>query len=263
MRVAVWDIRLCSFLFGSPPSDEVEVLFREPDECKSLLDSGEVDAALLPAVDVLADVERYRVLPQAVLASLASFPYATIAVHGGLDGIRSAEGFARSRSTATVGEIVLRESYGLETAVKYRRQSSTNGSAPDAYLTFGDPPDDSDPDTAVFDVGREWFELTTRPFAWGLFAVASESKSDDIGEWIGEVVTTSLSDENRELWISSESALSEVEKSFITHDLRTSFDEEILAGLDEFMRYLFYFGKIDDICTLQFSQPPQSMRQSE
>ena len=76
------------------------------------------------------------------------------AVHGGLDAIRSVEGFARSRSTATVGEIVLRESYGLETAVKYRGQSSTNGSTPDAYLTFGDPPDDSDPDTAVFDVGR-------------------------------------------------------------------------------------------------------------
>ncbi|MFV1981570.1 MAG: hypothetical protein ACC655_10485, partial [Rhodothermia bacterium] len=61
MKLAAWNIRPCSLLFGSNDVDGIEVLYCEPSECKAMLDFGEVDVALIPINEVLRDVDDFSI----------------------------------------------------------------------------------------------------------------------------------------------------------------------------------------------------------
>ncbi len=264
MRLAVWDIRPCSLLFGSNDVHGIDVLYRKPGECKALLDSGEVDVALVAVNEVLRDVDEYNILPQAVIASTATFPYATLWLKGGVDGIRSVKVFEDHRQAGEVAEIILREEYGLEGSVRFGSVPSTNGSSPDAHVTFKDPTGDLEVDNRWLDIGQEWFELTSLPLVWGVFTVPARSEAGStFGDQMEAVVSGLELEGCVSGWLDAHPAMTSRERSALEGDLRFRFDDEVLAGLDVLAQYLFYYGKVDDIPTPRFSRPPESLRPAD
>lgn len=262
-------------LLGHGSDDSIDVLYGSPDECKALLDSGDVDVALIAINDVLRAVDEYDILPQAVVASTSNFPYATLRIKDGVDGIRRVEALQSHRQASEVAEIILREEYGLETSIQFRTSAAANGSSPDAYLTFENPTADEDVDAASsvgsgadtdnkwLDIGQEWFELTGLPLVWGVFAVRAGSSANVTGDLLEAVVSNSLTPESRALWMDAHASMSKREESALENDLRFQFDPEVLAGLEVLTYYLFYYGKVDDISTPRFLESPGSLSPSE
>ena len=260
MRIAVWDIRPCRLLFESLISDGVEVEFCPPDESRALLDSGRVDAALVSVVDVLKATDEYSVQSELVLASAASFPYVTLNYEGDLEGIHRVEAIGPASFACDVADIVLREQYGIAPSMQPRSGVSSNGSKPDAILSYGDPAQSAPGQT--IDLGQEWFEMTTRPLVWGVFAVQAGKGAADIRRILSTVVEKATNHDLLELDPDSSKALSESDLSFVSSDLRLRFDPEVSEGLDELAHYLFYFGKVDDIPSAKFSSPSEGTRAS-
>lgn len=263
MKLAAWNIRPCTLIFGSNGTEGLEVVYRAPGECKALLDAGEVDVALIGVNEVLVDVDAYTILPQAVLASASTFPYATLRFKDGVAGIRSVEVLPTHQQAGDVAEVILREEYGLEAPVITKSVLSTNGSSSDAYVAFDDPTDELDVDNRWLDIGQEWFELTGLPLVWGVYAVRTGTSADSLGDKLEAAVSGSMLDSNLSTWIDAHPTLTLLEQSALESDLRLQFDADVLAGLDELVHYLFYYGKVDDIPTPRFSKPPQSLRPSE
>jgi predicted solute-binding protein len=263
VRLAVWNIRPCSLLFGSDDVDGIEVRYGDPVECKALLDAGEVDVALIAVNDALREVDSYRLLSQAVLASASTFPWATLQFKDGIEGIRSVEVLQGHRQAGEVAEIFLREEYDVDVKVRSKEALSTNGESADALVVIENPSDALDADNRWLDVGQEWFELTALPLPWGVFAVRTENPTALFGELLDVIISRSLKEEAVAAWLDGHPSLTERESSAIESDLRYRFDEEVMAGIGELAHYLFYYGKVEDVPSPRFAKPPESVRPSE
>jgi len=242
ISVALWRdpvTRHLSESLGAPDAAyPVSVHDAGTDTVGRMLLSGEVDAALLPSPHVLSHTADYDILP-AVAVSSRSNPYASISVAAFAGGETLDIIVNEGRETdALLAEIILREQYGR----RVRRVPESDASGP-ARISIHETLRATE-DAHELDLGREWFEMITYPFVWGLFVTRRDSCSPYIIRRIRDAVLDA--ELRKRSWMSTSKFLP-VEKVFYGDSLGYRLDTLAIASLTELCEFLYYYGEVDEL----------------
>lgn len=251
MQVAIWDEAQVELFVSAGvehnPDSPLTIERHPRSACFSLLMNGEVDAALLPTLDVLQHADELDVFP-AVAYSTWTNPYTKIILDAGFDRpIQKLVAGAAYELEGWVARIVLGEHYGTvpeRIEVATPDESSLQDQHADAVLIVGNDVAGLETNRIFMDLGQEWYELANYPMVWGLFAARK-------GQATGEMIrilrdTVSKADEEREAWLRTQD-LPEAIASFYEKDVRVRFDDLAVASLTELRQFLFYEKVLEDI----------------
>jgi predicted solute-binding protein len=250
LRVAVWDIPPAQFL-GSRLEREsrIEIVSGPAVACEKWLAEDEVDLALISTLSVMRDPEPWELLPDVGLAT-RRYPYARLFLRDGLGAIERIGIDPRYRQEAIITQIVLKEHYDAAPEfVPYERGSTRQILAKEGGVLVTDPLEDPSTDGVVLDIGREWFELSTYPMVWGVFAALQDKLPIDRAERTQQAIAGVEAD--REEWISRRD-LSEEVADFMREDLFIHLKGHLHGGFEELAQYLFFHGIIEDVPQLPF-----------
>jgi hypothetical protein len=218
------------------------------EAAEAALRSGSVDLAFVPTLAVLRDPEAFSVVPGVALVGRAYGP-ARLHLPGGLAAVRPEATVSvgvdpRYQQEALLVRVLLVEHYGARPQfVPFQ------GEAPaglDAVLLGPDAPA---PITGfVLDLGREWFELTTRPMVWALLVATTGGVDVEEGRFLRD----STREEAGEPEVPGTEEPASVTLGAYAH-----------AGLEEWMRYLFYQGALEEMTELPYIAFPEDEASSE
>ena len=150
---------------------EEEVLFATPSKLAQLLESDELDAALVSVTEVLFK-DRYDVLDGIAIASLGEVKSVLLAHRKPLD--QAQEIFCDPASLTSIQLLrVLLGERGIKPAFK-PLESYDAAALPDFALLIGDPALDlllGPHDHELWDLGAAWYEMTGLPFVYAVWAL--------------------------------------------------------------------------------------------
>jgi chorismate dehydratase len=150
---------------------EDEVVFAVPSELAKMLRRDELDAALVSVTEVLFN-DRYDILDGTAIASLGEVKSVLLAHRKPIEQAR--EVFCDTASLTSVNLLrVLLAERGLKPEFK-PLASYDFKSLPDYALLIGDPALDfvfSSHEHEIFDLGAAWYELTSLPFVYAVWAL--------------------------------------------------------------------------------------------
>ncbi len=202
------------------------------------LRSGQVDLAFVPTLSVLRDPEAYSVVPGVALVGKA-YPSASVHVRAGLGAVaRDQEprlGFDPIfAQEAILTQIVFREAYGSKPQFVPVESNAARDDV-DAYL-LPDPavaPDGG----VVLNLGREWFELTTRPMVWALLVSTAGGVDPAEAAYLQSVAHELEGD---------------VEEPSVEEPTSITLAAYAHAGLETWMEHLFYHRAIEEMVEIPF-----------
>jgi chorismate dehydratase len=150
---------------------EDEVVFATPSELAKMLQRDELDAALVSVTEVLFN-DRYDILDGTAIASLGEVKSVLLAHRKPIEQAR--EIFCDTASLTSVNLLrVLMAERGLKP--EFRPLASYDfKSLPDYALLIGDPALNfvfSPHEHEIFDLGAAWYELTSLPFVYAVWAL--------------------------------------------------------------------------------------------
>jgi chorismate dehydratase len=150
---------------------EDEVVLAVPSELAKMLQRDELDAALVSITEVLFN-DRYDILDGTAIASLGEVKSVILAHRKPIEDAR--EIFCDTASLTSVNLLrVLLAERGLKP--EFKPLASYDFKAlPDYALLIGDPALDfvfSQPNHEILDLGTAWFELTSLPFVYAVWAL--------------------------------------------------------------------------------------------
>jgi len=256
IHLALWDTLpgdlLESGFSQELDSDSINIIRDGSKGCEELLQTSQVDIAMIPAVSVLKNTSLYDVYPVLALSSWA-FPFVQLILKEGLrrpvSQVAYQHGYDQEKFVA---QLILTEHYqqqvsfsGYDTLTG--KQIETLGE--DACLLVGrDVPDHSYAGLAL-DLGQEWYELANYPFVWSLFVSRRDTAQP---QWLTLLnrVAERLDDSKSE-WIRAQK-MSPKTRSFFENELRTRLDDLAVASLTELQQYLFYFDLIEEIGDINY-----------
>lgn len=148
-------------------------------------------------------------------------------------------------------QIVLKEHYqAAPEFIPYQEGSAEEILAAEGGALVTDPASVSaPPEGIVLDIGQEWYELSTYPMVWGLFAARQDRLPIDRAEKLHHQLAAV--DGYREEWISQQ-ALSPDVAEFMREDLFTQVKGHVEGGLEELGQYLFFHGMLEEVPQLPF-----------
>ncbi len=150
---------------------EDEIIFATPSELAKMLQRDELDAALVSVTEVLFN-DRYDVLDGAAIASLGEVKSVLLAHRKPIEEAKEIYCDTASLTSVNLLRVLLAER-GLKP--EFRPLASYDFKAlPDYALLIGDPALDlllGPHDHEIFDLGAAWFEMTTLPFVYAVWAL--------------------------------------------------------------------------------------------
>lgn len=150
---------------------EDEIVFATPAELAKMLQRNELDAALVSITEVLFN-DRYDILDGTAIASLGEVKSVLLAHRKPIEEAR--EIFCDTASLTSVNLLrVLLAERGLKPEFK-PLASYDFKSLPDYAMLIGDPALDfvfSSPEHGIFDLGAAWYEMTSLPFVYAVWAL--------------------------------------------------------------------------------------------
>jgi chorismate dehydratase len=150
---------------------EDEIVFATPSELAKMLQRDELDAALVSVTEVLFH-DRYDILDGTAIASLGEVKSVLLAHRKPIEQAR--EIFCDTASLTSVNLLrVLLAERGLKPEFK-PLASYDFKSLPDYALLIGDPALEfvfSPHEHEIFDLGAAWYELTSLPFVYAVWAL--------------------------------------------------------------------------------------------
>lgn len=150
---------------------EDEVVFAVPSELAKMLQRDELDAALVSVTEVLLN-DRYDILDGTAIASLGEVKSVLLAHRKPIEEAK--EIFCDTASLTSVNLLrVLLAERGLKPEFK-PLTSYDHKSLPDYALLIGDPALDlvfSPHEHELFDLGAAWYEMTSLPFVFAVWAL--------------------------------------------------------------------------------------------
>ena len=150
---------------------EDEIVFATPSELAQMLQRNELDAALVSVTEVLFN-DRYDILDGIAIASLGEVKSVLLAHRKPLEEAR--EIFCDTASLTSVNLLrVLLAERGLKPEFKPLAGYDFNA-LPDYALLIGDPALDfllGPHKHEIFDLGAAWFEMTSLPFVYAVWAL--------------------------------------------------------------------------------------------
>jgi predicted solute-binding protein len=149
-----------------------ELLFRVPADCADMVASGAADIGIIPTFELIG--RDYGIVPAVGIACRGAVRSILLVSKRPANQIRTLAADASSRTSVALARIVLALRYGVEPAVVRRPPdlASMLGEA-DSALIIGDPALHIDPEASpfhVYDLGREWMEMTDLPMVFAVWA---------------------------------------------------------------------------------------------
>lgn len=151
---------------------EDEITFATPSELAAKLRRDELDAALVSITEVLFN-DRYDVLDGAAIASLGEVKSVLLAHRRPIETVKEVFCDPASLTSISLLKVLLAER-GLKPVFK-PLENYAAASDKDFVLLIGDPALDfllsSQQTHQIFDLGAAWFELTSLPFVYAVWAL--------------------------------------------------------------------------------------------
>ena len=237
----------------------VTLVTGSPASLAERLKAGELDLAMIPSIEYLKDLGRYRLLPGIAVASRGPVDTVLFASRLPLKEVRSVALDVRSRTSAALLQVLFGETFSskvsLEPADPDPQVMLKNH---DAALIIGDPAfglQSAYPDLQIYDLSEQWFKQTGKTFVHAIVAVRNGIELDkDFLEMVQQAKTEGLSrlesiaqTDSEKLGIAYETCLDYL-SSKIIYDL----DQEEMAGLQHFRDVCFEKGILDHKETIKF-----------
>ncbi len=164
-----------------------ELILDVPSRLADGLSRGRLDVALIPVIEYFR-AGTYSIIPNIAVASHGPVLSVTLFSRVPWMSIRSVALDVGSRTSAALAQILLRQRYGVEAAIRPLPLDQPADSAEaDAVLLIGDRAMRAClPGFAhVFDLGQEWHDWTGLPFVYAVWAVGADV---DLGPVAGALV---------------------------------------------------------------------------
>ena len=231
------------------PGNKVELIYAVPSKLPRLLEDGEVDVAIVPAVECLRN-SRFTVLPGISISSRGSVESVRLFLKKGyIDKVRTVALDDSSRTSVVLTKIILKEKYGLSPRyVSWRGGSRMEDIQADALLVIGDSAMRVEDGPPSLDLGAEWDELTGLPFVYAVWASTSKEALDEAvpllhdarERGLEELVTIALK-ESGILGLEPELCI-----KYLTQCIRYDLGDEEIEGLQLFCDYAIKMGLVPD-----------------
>lgn len=152
---------------------DAELILDVPSRLADRLAAGELDVALIPAIEVFR-AGGYSVVPNVAIATRGPVLSVTLFSRKPWEEIRRVALDAGSRTSAALTQILLRKRYGVQPEVlPLPLDCNAEDADADAVLLIGDRAMQAClPGFAhAYDLGQEWFDWTGLPFVYAVWAV--------------------------------------------------------------------------------------------
>ncbi len=226
-----------------------------PSQLLSLVQAGEVEAAIMPAFDVLSHPEVVA-LPGTCIASVGAAYSVKLFHRIPLRSVSTVALDTSSHTSAALTRIIL-EQYGAHPSfVNMPPDLDAMLASTDAALLIGDPCMQADASgLLVTDLGEEWHRLTGLPFVFALWGARLDADCASINQLVTEAAAIGLAElDTVAQEESGRAGLTPEEIVWYLRDyMRYTLDDAALAGLEEYRRRLVAAGMIgggegDRIC---------------
>lgn len=197
-----------------------------------LLRHGEADLAFVPTLSVLRDPDAFSVVPGVALVGGVATPV-RLDVRSGLDAIHRVGIDPRFAQEALLAQVVLKELYDAQPSFIPIDPTGAEPADLDAVLRVGEEGGDG----FSLDLGREWFEMTTRPFVWALLAAPVGTITPDEARRLRDIAL----DHDGPADAGTDPGMGGVTLAGFAH-----------AGLDEWVNHLFYHRALDGMPEIPF-----------
>lgn len=201
-------------------------------EGEKLLRAGQADLAFVPTLSVLRDPDAFAVIPGVALVGGAGTPV-RLAVRSTLDAIHRVGFDPRHTQEVLLAQVILKELYDAQPSFVPFEAGADEPSDLDAVLTVDEEPGDG----FVLDLGREWFEMTTRPFVWALLAAPAGNITPDEARRLRDIAF----EQDGPADAGTDPGMGGVTLGGFGH-----------AGLDEWVNHLFYHRALDAMPEIPF-----------
>ena len=149
-----------------------DLLFRVPAECADMVASGAAEVGIVPSFELIG--RDFGIVPGVGIACRGAVRSILLVSRRPANQIRTLAADVSSRTSVALARIVLARRYGVEPAVEKRPPDLTRMlDEADSALIIGDPALHIEPDGSpfhVYDLGREWTEMTGLPMVFAVWA---------------------------------------------------------------------------------------------
>lgn len=249
----MWRLGVVSFLNSQPLIDglcarpDVACRFAVPAALPRLLDDGEVDAALVPIIDVLRGDGRYRVLSDACIGCDGETMTVRVFSQTPPDRVTALHADTDSHTSVNLARVLWRELYGRELEIRPLDASGglrSAAAAQPAVLLIGDKV--VDPARGGFayevDLGGAWRAHSGLPFVFAVWAVRRETAEEgNLAELAALLSAARDRGVRRAVEIARDAGprhgwAPAIAERYLTRCLRFTLDERMLAGANLFGR---------------------------
>lgn len=204
------------------------------------LRAGRLDLAFIPSLSVLRDPEAFSVVPGVALVGKV-WPSASLHLPSGLAALAPRKQVRigldpRFIQEALLAQVIVKEAYGASPMFVPLAEDQPLPML-DAHLIA--PGINLAGDGVTLDLGREWFEMTTRPMVWGLLASVSGGIEMEEARQLRDA-TLEHDGIPAEPGVDEPSAVTLAAYAY--------------DGLEAWMNHLFYHKAIDDLPEIPFLQ---------
>lgn len=244
-----------AFLTGRAPA-AFEASYHPPAEVARRLRDGELDIGLIPSIE-LQRIPGLEVLPGMCVAAKREVRSVLLVSRKPPVQIRRLALDLNSRTSAALVRILLKDRYGVTPeCVEVTPDIDAMLAEADAALVIGDPALHIERGRyLIFDLAREWRQLTGYPFAFAVWAVAPGVPAPGVSGApnLVKVFQDSLALGLEELDRISREAATEMNLDladvveYLTRNLSFTLGEDELASLAEYFRRASDFGLIDPV----------------
>ena len=252
MRLGIWDSPAAEFLISGLAGSglEIEPVTIQPANCLYAVESGEVDVALVPTLDVVRRSEGFEVLPAVALSSW-HYPFARIHLPSDLTEAPERVLYEHEcTQEALLARVVLKEHYAMEPEFVGVASEELLASKEARLLVSRDVPA-LDEGGALLDLGEEWFEMAAYPMVWGVLVVRAGQASQFLVDQFRLMVERS--EALREQWVESKNQDESIRR-FYSEDVRLRFDDLAIASITELIDHAFYHDLTDEILDFPIAQ---------
>ncbi len=164
--------------FHSPECDfPAEISYAVPSRLAMLLESGELDAALLSSFEALKHPE-FHIAPDVSVAARGEVQSVRVFCRKPIAQVKNVALDTSSLTSAALTRIVMDEVYHLKPQYEPRPPDLDRMLNDfDAALIIGDLKLFETPVSEIIDLGEAWFRLTERPFVYATWLVRPEAVS--------------------------------------------------------------------------------------
>ncbi|MHC4197598.1 MAG: menaquinone biosynthetic enzyme MqnA/MqnD family protein [Planctomycetota bacterium] len=231
------------------PGGKVELVFAVPSKLPRLLEDGEVDVAIVPAVECFRN-NRLTVLPGISISSRGPVESVRLFLKKEyVDEVRTVALDDASRTSVALTKVILKEKYGLSPRyISWRVGSRMEDTQADALLVIGDSAMRVGDGLPSLDLGAEWDQLTGLPFVYAVWASTSKEALDEAlpllqeakERGLEELVTIALK-ESGILGLEPELCI-----RYLTECIRYDLGDDEIEGLQLFCDYTSKMGLVPD-----------------